>query len=98
MMFLSIMDIYINYGKTEVLKGASLEIVEGKISLLLGANGSGKSTLLKTISGLNIPSSGSIWFQGKRIDRMAPHAVVKLGIAHVPEKRRPCRYIRWPLR
>jgi branched-chain amino acid transport system ATP-binding protein len=81
------MDIYINYGKTEVLKGASLEIDEGKISLLLGANGSGKSTLLKTISGLNTPLSGSIWFRGKRIDRIAPHAIVKLGIAHVPEGR-----------
>lgn len=86
-MFLRIMDLYMNYGKTEVLKGASLEIDEGKISLLLGANGSGKSTLLKTISGLNHPISGSIWFRGERIDGIAPHTIVKLGIAHVPEGR-----------
>lgn len=86
-MFLKIMDLYMNYGKTEVLKGASLEIDEGKISLLLGANGSGKSTLLKTISGLNRPFSGSIWFREERIDGIATHSIVKLGIAHVPEGR-----------
>ena len=62
-MFLNITDLFVNYGKLEVLKGVSMEIEEGKISLLLGANGSGKSTLLKTITGLNRPISGSIRFQ-----------------------------------
>jgi len=86
-MFLSIRDLYVNYGKTEVLKGASLEFEEEKISLLLGANGSGKSTLFKAVSGLKRPISGSIWFQGKRIDAVAPHDIVRLGIAQVPEGR-----------
>lgn len=86
-MFLSVQDLYVNYGETEVLKGASLEVEEGKISLLLGANGSGKSTLLKTISGLKRPILGSIWFQGKRIEAIAPHDIVRLGIAQVPEGR-----------
>jgi len=86
-MFLAVSDLFVNYGKTEVLKAASLEIQEGKISLLLGANGSGKSTLLKTISGLNRPASGSIWFRGKKIDGMPPHEIVRLGIAQVPEGR-----------
>lgn len=87
-MFLSIRDLFVNYGALEVLKGVSLDIEEGKISLLLGANGSGKSTLLKTISGLTRPLSGTIWFEDKRIDGMAPTNVVKLGISHVLEGRR----------
>jgi branched-chain amino acid transport system ATP-binding protein len=86
-MILSVKDLYLNYGKLEVLKGVSLDIPEGEISLLLGANGSGKSTLLRAISGLLRPLSGSIWFEGKRIDRMAPHSIVKLGIAQIPEGR-----------
>jgi len=87
-MFLSIRDLFVNYGALEVLKGVSLDIEEGKISLLLGANGSGKSTLLSTISGFNRPLSGTIWFEDKRIDGMTPENTVKLGISHVPEGRR----------
>ncbi len=87
-MFLSLKDLVVNYGKLEVLKGVSMEIEEAKISLLLGANGSGKSTLLKTISGLNRPLSGGIWFQERRIDRMASHYILRLGIAHILEGRR----------
>ena len=86
-MFLGVRDLYVSYGKTEVLRAASLEVEDRKISLLLGANGSGKSTLLKTVSGLNRPVSGSIWFEEKRIDGMPPHEIVRLGIAQVPEGR-----------
>lgn len=86
-MLLSVRDLFVNYGELEVLKGVSLDIPEGEINLLLGANGSGKSTLLKTISGLNHPASGGIWFEDKRIDGIAPHNIVKLGIAHIPEGR-----------
>lgn len=89
-MLLSVRDLFVNYGKLEVLKGVSLDIPEGEISLLLGANGSGKSTLLKTISGLIHPVSGSIRFEGKRIERIAPHNIVKLGIAQIPEGRIVC--------
>lgn len=86
-MLLSVKDLYVNYGDLEVLKGVSLDIPEGEISLLLGANGSGKSTLLKTISGLNQPVSGEIWFEGKRIDKMPPHRIVQKGIAQMYEGR-----------
>lgn len=84
-MILSVKDLCVNYDKLEVLKGISLEIPEGEISLLLGANGSGKSTLMRTISGLIRPVSGSIWFQGKRIDKFAPHNVFKSGIVQMSE-------------
>lgn len=86
-MILSVRDLFINYGKLEVLKGIFLDIPDGEISLLLGANGSGKSTLLRAISGLIRPVSGSIWFEGKRIDGREPHKIVKLGIAQIREGR-----------
>jgi branched-chain amino acid transport system ATP-binding protein len=85
-MILSIKDLCVNYGELEVLKGVSLEIPEGEISLLLGANGSGKSTLMLTISGLIRPVSGSIWFRGKRIDKMAAHNIFRLGIVQMSER------------
>jgi branched-chain amino acid transport system ATP-binding protein len=84
-MFLSIKDTFVKYGTLEVLKGVSMEIEEGKISVLLGANGSGKSTLFKAITGLHRPNSGSIWFQGQRIDRLLPPKILHAGIALVPE-------------
>jgi branched-chain amino acid transport system ATP-binding protein len=70
-----------------------MEIEEGKISLLLGANGSGKSTLLKTITGLNQPLSGSIWFQETEIDGMASYDILRLGIAHILEGRKIFPYM-----
>ena len=87
-MFFGVKDLYVNYGSLEVLKGVSLDIEEGKISILLGANGSGKSTLFKAISGVLTPLSGSIWFQDTKIDRMASHKIVKLGIVQAPEGKR----------
>jgi len=87
-MFLSIKDLFVNYGTLEVLKGVSLEVAEGEISLLLGANASGKSTLLKAISGLCHAASGTIWFQDIRIDRLPIDVRLQSGIAHMPEGKR----------
>lgn len=86
-MLLEIKDLWVHYGKAEALKGVSLQIEEGDIITLIGANGAGKTTTLRTISGLQHPTSGEIWYQGERIDRLSPHRIVKLGIAHVPEGR-----------
>jgi branched-chain amino acid transport system ATP-binding protein len=76
-----------------VLKGVSLNVPEGGITTLLGANGAGKSTTLKAISGLlrserGEVTKGAIEFHGERIDRLAPHEVVKRGIVQVFEGRR----------
>jgi branched-chain amino acid transport system ATP-binding protein len=87
-MFLSLRELFVNYGKLEVLKGVSMEIEKGRISLLLGANGSGKSTLLKTISGVNRPVSGSVWFEQTRIDQMDSDERLRIGVAHILEGRR----------
>ena len=76
------------YGSVEALRGVSLHVEKGEIVTLLGANGAGKSTTLRTISGLIKPTSGEIWFEGQRIDTLAPEQIVRMGISHVPEGRR----------
>ena len=76
------------YGKVEALKGLTLHVEQGEIVALLGSNGAGKSTTLRTISGLIRPLSGTIRFIGQPIDRLSPEAIIKLGVAHVPERRR----------
>src|SRR5512136_293601 len=75
-----------------VLKGVSLELPDGKIVGLLGGNGAGKTTTLKAISGLlyveeGEVTDGSIELDGKRIDRLNPEEVVRLGIVQVMEGR-----------
>jgi branched-chain amino acid transport system ATP-binding protein len=86
-MLLEIENLTCNYGKVAALKDVGLTVDEGEIVALIGSNGAGKSTLLRTISGLIYPVSGQITFLGRRIDRLPPHKVVRLGIAHIPEGR-----------
>ena len=76
------------YGPIQVLWDISLKIEEGEIAALVGANGAGKSTLLNTISGVIRPASGTISFLDQRIDSLAPHNIVELGISHIPEGRK----------
>jgi branched-chain amino acid transport system ATP-binding protein len=80
--------ISVSYGEVQALWDVSLEIQQGEIVALVGSNGAGKTTALKTISGLLHPSSGSIHFEGKPIERAPAHEIVALGIAHIPEGRR----------
>lgn len=85
---LQISDLQVFYGHVHALKGVSLEVKEGSIVALIGNNGAGKSTLLKTISGLVRPTSGTIEFLGKPIDKLSSDDIVKLGISQTPEGRR----------
>ena len=84
---LRVTDIHAAYGPILALHGVSLEVPDGGIVTLLGPNGAGKSTTLRTISGLMHPTSGTIEFDGRRIDRLAAERIVSLGISHVPENR-----------
>jgi len=86
-MLFEIKDLKVNYGGAEALKGISLGVEEGEIVTLIGSNGAGKTTTLRTISGLERPTSGEIWFEGRRIDQISPQNVVRLGIIHVPQGR-----------
>ncbi|PCI05847.1 MAG: ABC transporter ATP-binding protein [Hyphomicrobiales bacterium] len=75
------------YGAVMALRGVSIEVPEGKIVTILGANGAGKTTLLKTISGVLDPEKGQILLNGEEIQGMEPDAIVRRGIAQVPEGR-----------
>ncbi|HDJ25787.1 MAG TPA: ABC transporter ATP-binding protein [Candidatus Bathyarchaeota archaeon] len=85
---LKVNNIDVFYGDLQALWGVSFEVHEGEKVVIVGANGAGKTTTLKTISGLLRPRSGTIEFKGQRIDKLPPHKIVELGIAHVPEGRR----------
>jgi branched-chain amino acid transport system ATP-binding protein len=84
---LKLANVQSGYGNKLAIKDVSLEIGEGEIITLIGANGAGKSTTLMTICGVVPCRSGSILFQGKEIQKMAPDRIVKLGICQVPEGR-----------
>src|SRR5665811_539383 len=75
------------YGEIRAVKGISFEVKQGTITTLIGANGAGKSTTIKTITGLLHPKTGTITFEGARIDRMDADFVVRKGIGLVPEGR-----------
>src|SRR5437868_11328501 len=76
------------YGPSQVLRHVSLDVNRGEIVCLLGANAAGKTTTMKTIFGLVRPRYGIIEFEGRRIERMLPGDIVRLGMALVPEARR----------
>jgi branched-chain amino acid transport system ATP-binding protein len=86
-MLLEIKNLTVHYGKAIALENVSLDVDNGEIVSIVGANGAGKTTILRTISGLLKPTSGEIFFSGKRIDGMAPYDVVKLGISQIPAGR-----------
>ena len=90
---LKVSNIEVSYGDYQVIWGVSLDVGEGEMVSLLGPNGSGKSTVFNTISGLLKPRSGSIEFAGKRIDGQATHDIVRLGLAHILERRRVFPYL-----
>jgi len=84
---LEIANLHVRFGRREVLHGVNLSVRQGEIVTLVGSNGAGKTTLLKTVSGLVRPSDGSIVFDGERIDRMQPHAIIARGLVQIPEGR-----------
>lgn len=75
------------YGGVKALHGVSLEVPAGSIVTLLGANGAGKTTTLRAITGLLKASRGTITYEGRRIERLPPDRIVRLGISMVPERR-----------
>jgi branched-chain amino acid transport system ATP-binding protein len=84
---LQVHEVVAAYGPVVALHGVSLEVREGSIVAVLGANGAGKSTTLRAISGLLRPKSGSIEFDGQRIDHLSAEQIVSLGMSHIPEGR-----------
>ncbi|MHB8466209.1 MAG: MFS transporter [Acidimicrobiales bacterium] len=72
-----------SYGQLQILFDVDFSIDAGEMVALLGTNGAGKSTLLRVISGLGLPSRGSVHFQGSDITYVDPQRRVGLGIAQI---------------
>jgi branched-chain amino acid transport system ATP-binding protein len=86
MTLLSIKGLHAGYGPHSVLRDIDLDVDARQIHVVLGANGAGKTTLLRAISG-TVQRSGTILFDGQRIDHLSARKVVATGIAHVPQGR-----------
>ena len=87
MALLTIDGLSVHYGAIQALHGISISVEPGEIVTLIGANGAGKSTTLRAVSGLCKPSGGTITFDGKSLAGMAPHKILRSGLAQVPEGR-----------
>ncbi len=83
---LRIENLYAYYGDAEALHGVDIAVKDGGICALLGANGAGKTTTLRAICSL-VRTTGSITFDGRKIDGWMTEDIIRLGVAHVPEGR-----------
>jgi len=104
-LLLEVSHLTVCFQKAMILNDLSMEVDRGELVSLVGPNGAGKTTLLRSITGLvareretkrgttagDITLEGSVTFDGERIDRSPPHEIVKRGLIHCPERRRPFR-------
>jgi ABC-type branched-subunit amino acid transport system ATPase component len=82
---LLIQDLHVMRGAQHVLRGVSLDVNPGQISVLMGLSGAGKSTVLRAVSGLLAPREGDITFAGESIAGRPAAEILELGIAQVPQ-------------
>ncbi|GAB1401064.1 ABC transporter ATP-binding protein [Aminivibrio sp.] len=87
-MFLKVEGLTAHYGHVKALDGVSMEAERGSIVTLIGANGAGKSSFMMCLSGVLRPTSGTIKFDGHRIEKAWPEQIVSLGLSQCPEGRR----------
>ena len=85
---LKVTDLAVSYGAIKALRGISFDVNAGEIITLIGSNGAGKTTTLHAISNIIKKSAGEIRFEDENIGDLAPNAIVKRGLIHVPEGRR----------
>ncbi len=102
-MLLEVQNLTVCYDRAMVINDLSMGVKEGELVSLVGPNGAGKSTLLRAITGLvlrekeitsratggDVTIEGTVTFDGERIDRMPAYDIVKRGLIHCPERRRP---------
>jgi urea transport system ATP-binding protein len=82
---LTIEDVHVAYGRSEVLHGVSLEVPDRTLVCLMGRNGEGKTTLLNAATGLLPVQRGRVLLDGEDITKMAPHARARAGVGYVPQ-------------
>jgi len=104
-LLLEVSHLTVCYDKAMLINDLSMGVDRGELVSLVGPNGAGKSTLLRSITGLvswekhvkrrsaggEITIKGEVIFEGERIDRIPAHEIVKRGLIHCPERRRPFR-------
>ena len=105
MFLLEVTELMVCYDRAMVINELSLNVERGELVSLVGPNGAGKSTLLRAITGLvawereitrrstggDVIITGTVTFDGERIDQIPAHEIVKRGLIHCPERRRPFR-------
>src|SRR5207248_2992231 len=87
-LMLTVTGLDVAYGGRTVLDGIDLEVGDGEVVAVLGPNGAGKTTLARAITGVVRPQAGTITFDGQRLDRLSPKAIVRAGVTGVPQGRR----------
>ena len=104
-MLLEVDNLMVCYDRAMVINDLSMGVDTGELVSLVGPNGAGKSTLLRAITGLvarereitrrstggDVIFEGAVTFDGERIDQIPAHEIVKRGLIHCPERRRPFR-------
>lgn len=89
MALLSLSHVTRRFGGLTALDDVSFEFGAGEIIGLIGPNGAGKTTLVNAITGVHAPTAGTIAFEGRRIDRMAPHQIGRIGISRTFQVMQP---------
>ena len=84
---LTVEGLNLHYGASHALRDVSLQAAVGEITCVLGRNGVGKTSLLRAVFGLQQASSGSIVWEGRRLDGLRPHQRTRAGLALVPQGR-----------
>ena len=74
-------NVSVNYGAIEALTGISMHVEQGEVVTLIGANGAGKTTVFNLLTGVYKPTSGEIYFQGKRIDGLRSYEISRRGVS-----------------
>ncbi|CAB4613447.1 unannotated protein [freshwater metagenome] len=83
---LSTQDIVVRFGVLQAVSHASIDVVEGRVTGLIGPNGAGKTTCFNVITGLQEPTSGKVFFNGKDITNKNPYKRARMGIARTFQK------------
>jgi branched-chain amino acid transport system ATP-binding protein len=84
---LEVDNLKVAYGRVEAVKGLSLKVETGEFIAVIGSNGAGKSSVMKAIAGVHKPSGGGVVFDGADATGRPSHAMVRAGLALVPEGR-----------
>ncbi len=86
---LDVRDVSKSFGGLAALHKIDLHVKAGEVVGLIGPNGSGKTTLFNLLSGFYPPDKGQILFEGRRLDRQAPHVIARRGVARTFQIVRP---------